>query len=115
MADFDIKRGDTYPFFQALLEDKNGPVDLTGAEVRLLLKTKGTTPTIVVNQIMTIVTDQLDNPDGPYNVEYEWAPADTASVQDLDGEIQVTWGDGEITSFPKTGFFSVSVTPDLGP
>jgi hypothetical protein len=108
LADREIKRGDTYPFLTATLSDVAGSVNLTGADVRLILKTKGVTPTIVVDQPCTIV-DALQG-----QVEYEWAPADTSTVNTLDGEFEVTWADGEITTFPTSGYFEVVINPDLG-
>jgi hypothetical protein len=107
MADLTIKRGDTYPFLKGTLSDADGVVNLTGAAVRVILKTKGTTPTVLVNGVCTIT-----NPTGG-QVEYEWLTPDTADVNTLDGEFEVTWGDGEITTFPNEGYFEVAVVPDL--
>jgi hypothetical protein len=110
MADFTFKRGDTYPFLKAQLKDgTDTPVNLTGATVRLLLKTKSQNPSLLVNQVCT-VTDAVAG-----RVQYEWAEADTNTVNTLDGEFQVTWGDGEITTFPNEGFFEVAFVADLGP
>jgi hypothetical protein len=103
-----IKRGDTFPFLKATLSNNAGVANLTGATVRLILKTKGLTPTIVVDEPCTI-TGALTG-----QVEYEWAPADTASVNTLDGEFEVTWSDGEITTFPTEGYFEVAIVADLG-
>jgi hypothetical protein len=103
-----LKRGDTYPFLRATLTDANDDaINLTGATVRLILRTKGTTPTIVVDTDIDI----LDAPAG--RVEYEWETADTASVNSFDGEFKITWGDGEVTYVPTEGFFTITVNPNL--
>lgn len=107
MADFTIKRGDTFPFLRAVLSDANGPVDLTGATVKVILKTPGLSGTVVVNDVCTI-TNAANG-----IVEYEWDPADTATVNTLDAEWQVTWADAEVTTFPNEGFKSVAITQDL--
>jgi hypothetical protein len=110
MADFTFKRGDTYPFLKAQLKDGNdAPVNLTGATVRLLLKTQGGTPTLLVNQTCTIVDAVAGR------VQYEWQAGDTDDVNTLSGEFEVTWSDGEITTFPNEGFFEVAFGLDLGP
>lgn len=107
MADRTIKRGDTFPFLKATLSNQAGAANLTGATVRLILKTKGATPTVVVDEPCAIVNALTGE------IEYEWAPADTASVNTLDGEFEVTWSDGEITTFPTDGYFEVAIVPDL--
>lgn len=103
----DIKRRDTYPFLQGTLSDGAGPVDLTGSTARIILRTKGTSPVVLVDAPIAYTTPAT----GEW--EYEWDPADTAALNELDGEIEVTWGDGEITTFPTIGFFSVQVHEDL--
>ena len=103
-----IKRGDTHPPFKATLSDAAGAANLTGATVKLILKTKGATPTIVVNAAC-VITDALQG-----KVQYNWIAADTAAVNSLDGECEVTWADGKITTFPNEGYFAVDIVADLG-
>lgn len=112
MADFTFKAGDSWPFLKAQLKDSPSgvptPVNLTGATVRLTLKTQSAPGTIIVNRQLCVITDAAAG-----RVEYDWQPADTASVNDLNGEFEVTWGSGEITTFPNSGYFTVSIVADL--
>jgi hypothetical protein len=106
-----LKRGDTYPFLRATLTDgEDDPINLTGSTVRMTLRTKGVTPTTVVDDV---VVDIIDATGG--RVEYEWQAADTASATAFDGEFKITWGDGEVTFVPTTGFFEITVNPNLRP
>jgi hypothetical protein len=106
-----LKRGDTYPFLRATLTDGDDePIDLTGSTVRLTLRTKGTSPTTVVDDV---VVDIIDDVGG--RVEYEWQAADTATTTSFDGEFKITWGDGEVTFVPTEGFFTITVNPNLRP
>jgi hypothetical protein len=108
LADFTIKAHDTYPPLEGVLRDAVGPVDLTGADVKLNLKTPGGGG-ITVTGDCSIVGDPTAG-----HVRYSWDPADTASVNTFDGEFEVTWADSTITTFPSATYFSVEIKADLG-
>lgn len=107
MADLTIKQHDTWPPVEATLSDANGPVNLTGAAVKLILKSAGAGATVVSGSC-TIVSAVAGT------VRYDWISADTASVNTLSGEFEVTWSTGKITTFPNDAYFSVEIKADLG-
>lgn len=107
MADLTIKQNDTWPPIEAVLSDAAGPVDLTGAAVKLILKSAGAGSTVITGAC-TIVDAVAGS------VRYTWLAADTASVNTLNGEFEVTWGDGNVTTFPNDAYFSVEIKADLG-
>lgn len=107
MADFTLKQNDTWPPLEAVLTDANGAVNLTGASVRMILKSAGAGST-VIQGACTIVSAVEGR------VRYTWLAADTSLVNTLSGEFEVTWGDGKITTFPNDGYFTVEIKADLG-
>lgn len=107
MADYTIKQHDTWPPIEATLSDDVGPMDLTGATVKLLLKSAGAGTTLVEG-----VCEIVSAAGG--TVKYEWDPADTASVNTFSGEFEITWANSTITTVPNDGYFSVEIKADLG-
>jgi hypothetical protein len=108
MADLTIKQHDTWPPLRATLSDADGPVDLTTADTVRFIYKEPVGVTAVVR--VTTVTAATDG-----KIEYEWVAGDTAVATTYNAEFEVTWGDGEITTFPNAGYFTFEVTPDLGP
>jgi hypothetical protein len=106
MADVTIKQHDTYPPLDAVLEDQDGPIDLTTATtVKLILKpTSGSS----ITGTCTVVTPAAGL------VSYTWIVGDTAVVTSYQGEFEITWATGKVTTVPNDGYFQVVVMADLG-
>lgn len=103
-----FKHGDTAPAFRAQLLDDTTPVNLVpAASVRLIVTRGGA---VVVDDEMT-VEDQDDNPGW---VTRDWADDDLETVGDYQAEVEVTWDEGMVQTFPALGFATVRVNPDLG-
>ena len=107
MADFTLKQRDTWPPLDAVLSHDTPavPIDLTGATVRLILKTGA--GTVAVDE----TCDILDAEAGA--VRYQWDPADTATVATYQGEFEITFSDGRIATVPNDSFFEVKIVADL--
>lgn len=110
-ASFTIKKGDTLPVLTATLYSDNSmrnPVDLTSASsARLLVGKPGTTP--VINVAMSFVSPRSSG-----KVEYEWTPGDTdVSPDTYRLEVEVTWNDGNVGTYPKKGYLTFTVVDDL--
>lgn len=104
--DFTIKRGDTAPAYQPTLTDANGDaVDVTGATVRFHMLTMG--GLLVVDQPAEIVTPAAGV------VRYEWAVGDTDTRGLFIAEWEVTFGAGEVETFPNDRHLYVHITGDL--
>lgn len=104
-----IKRGDTGPAFRATLRDANGDaVNLSGATALFYMRDiKGQRTIKVSAGAMTII----DAPGG--RVEYPWAAGDTDTAGLFDAEVQVTFGDGEVQTFPNNDHHRVEVMEDI--
>jgi len=105
MTDFYIKRNDTSPTFRATLVDADGAaVNVTGAAARLHMSNeKG----VKVDAAMT-----LDTPLSGI-VTYAWQVADTDTAGFYDAEIEVTFSDSTVQTFPNNGYWTVHVDGDL--
>lgn len=109
MADHYMKKGDTQPTLDRILEDVNGvPVNLTGSTVMFVMTRVGAT-TAKVNAEADIVGDATDG-----EVSYPWAAGDTDTEGEYDGEFQVTFAGGEVQTFPNDSYLRVKVVRDLG-
>lgn len=106
---FEIKRNDRRPYFRVALTQNGSAADLTTAvAARFIMKTGST---IKVNRAtMTFI----DKPGGI--VQYAWAATDTDTSGDYNCEVEIDWGGSpaELQTFPSKGYFTVTITDDLG-
>lgn len=106
---FQIKRGDTAPTFRAQCLDDTTPVNLTTAtSARLLMKSQN--GDLIVAAPVTI-EDQNTNPGW---VHRAWVAGDTDTADAYRGEVEVTWSDGTVQTFPANGYVTILVLNDLG-
>lgn len=113
MADtFEIKHGDTRPELIATLYSDSAmtvPVDLTNA-TSVKIKVGDGQTTVKLDKTMTIKTPATDG-----KVGYQFTVTDWSAVApgDHDMEFEVTWNDTTISTYPKTGYKTLKVNPDL--
>lgn len=114
---YEIKRGDRRPYFRVRLTVTDPtsltvppaqiPADLTDAVgVRFIMRKLGEAP--IVDDPGTFI----DRATGI--VQYAWATGDTAVSGTYNVEVEIDWGAGEKQSFPSTGYFTVTISDDLG-
>jgi len=104
-----LKRHDTAPAFTASLLDANGdPVNLSGAAARFLMRNPRTRA-LKVSGAMSITDAALGR------VSYAWAAADTDTPGVYQVEVQVTFADTTIETFPNGSHHRLEVLKDLGP
>lgn len=108
MSQFKIKQNDTRPLYTGTLEIDEVGVSLAGAS--LLFKMRNADGTLKVNAAATPDADQATNP-GLFS--YSWVAADTDEAGKFEVEIEVTFGDGTVQTFPTRGFEYVIVYGDL--
>jgi hypothetical protein len=107
MHDFNIKEGDTRPSLEAqLLDENNDPRNLQGASVRFHMEDVDT-GSVVVDASARILNTQ----DG--RVVYEWQSGDTDEPGRYEAEFEVTYGGGEVETFPNNGYIGVYVDDDI--
>jgi hypothetical protein len=106
---YEIKRNDLRPYWRVQLTQNGSPADITGATaVRFIMKV-GTTGAAKVNrQPMTV----FDAPTGV--VEYHWSGTDTDTSNTFNAEVEVDWGGSVFQTFPSKGYFTVTISDDLG-
>lgn len=101
-----MKQHDTWPPLIAILSDATGPLDLTGATIKVILK-----PTTGSNIVGTC---SIVAPASAGKVRYNWVVGDTAAVMSYNGEFEITWGDGTVGTVPNDTYFTLAVVADLG-
>lgn len=103
-----IKRGDTIPVFRVTgIQDANGD-DVTFAA--------GDSGTITMTQVGgdTVIDAQpvvLDV--GSNSLTYDWQSGDTDLAGEFRAEVEITFANGDIGSWPNDGFYYVRITDDL--
>ena len=104
-----LKRGDTAPLFTATLLDRNGvAVDLAGAAARFLMRAASFPREVKVDAVATILA-----PASAGRVQYAWLAADTDTPGAYDAEVEITFGTGEVESFPNDSHSRVIILDDL--
>ena len=99
-----VKRGDTAPPMPLTLTDDGVPVDLSSAtRIRVIAVAGGT----------AVIDDPGLSGSDVGVVVRPWLPAETATVQEYQVEVKVTWPDTTIRTFPADGALTVRVVPDL--
>jgi hypothetical protein len=103
---FSIKQNDTSPSLQATLKDAAlDPINLTGASVRLHMKSVD--GTLKIDEAITIVTPLQGI------IQYDWQSGDTDTVGTYYVEFEVTYSDNSVETFPNNGSKVVSVVKEL--
>lgn len=46
-------------------------------------------------------------------VTYNWGTADTNTVGAYESEVEITWNDGKVETFPNQGYWDVDVNDDI--
>ena len=104
---FKIKTNDTSPKLTVDLEDASGAaVTLGGATARFHMKKYGATSLKI-----DASADITDADNG--RVEYSWASGDTDTAGTYYGEIEITYGDATVETFPNSGYFTIIIQEDL--
>lgn len=100
-----IKRGDRRPGVTITCKNGSAPADLTlAAQLRLIGSLGGV---VIIDRPVT------GSVDGEVVVD-TWEVADTADPGRLELEVEATWADGTIQTFPGDRYLEVDIIPDLG-
>lgn len=103
----ELKRGDTAPQFRAQLLDDTTPVNLTTATA-VRLRMRNHTGDQTVSASMTVEAGTTGW------VHRAWADYELAVEGTYKAEVEVTWADGTIQTFPRNSYVRVIVNADLG-
>lgn len=111
---FFIKQGDRRPLFVVILKDDfgeptEGIVNLSSA-TSAVFNMRASTGGQAVK--VSRGTATISNPTAG-EVTYPWASADTDTSGNYVAEVEVTWSDGKVETFPNNGYFEITVTDDI--
>lgn len=99
-----MKQHDTSPPLRATITDGGSAVDFTPVTVKVIGSRNGT---VVFSRPATTKTNLGV-------VTMSWQPADTAVAGLISVEIEATFPDGTVQTYPQSGYLTVMVDPDLG-
>jgi len=112
MATYTVKRRDTAPVIQDVLLDKDGsPVNATGATIRFHMASWDLTTVVVAAGAVTGWNGAALGAAGQF--EYAWASGDVVAAGVYKAELEVTYANGKIETFPNEGFAVVNIPADL--
>jgi len=104
---FKIKTNDTSPKLTVDLENAAGnAVDLSGASARFHMKKYG------ASSLKVDAEADITDEDGG-RVEYSWSLLDTDEAGTYYGELEITYGDSTVETFPNSGYFTIIIQEDL--
>ena len=105
---FFIKRNDDQPTLDvALRDDKNRPVDVTGASVVFHMRNTADDTTKISGASVTVLAASKGE------VRYSWTTTNTKTAGNFEAEFQVTFSDGGVQTFPNDGYIDVIITEDV--
>ena len=108
-VDMAIKQNDTAPDLEGICRDGNGsPVDLTGATVVFHMRLAPAGTVKVTSGVMGAVGNAVRG-----RQRYTWTASDTDTAGLYEGEVQVTFTNGKVRTFPPDGYFTVSIVDDI--
>lgn len=105
-----IKRNDTAEWVFTLREDRT-PVSLSTATAVVLHMVDGDGATVIDGGAVTPDPDQTTNPG---KCTYSPQEADVAQEGQYSMEVEVTWADGTVSTFPSGRYETVMILADLG-
>ena len=105
---FFIKRNDDQPTLDvALRDDKNRPVDVTGASVVFHMRNTADDTTKISGASVTVLAASKGE------VRYSWTTVNTNTAGNFEAEFQVTFSDGGVQTFPNDTYIDVIITEDV--
>lgn len=106
-----IKQHDTKPDLVVTVTDDEATFEQV-ASWRVLIKRSDQ---LFVDDAPEVVADDSVTPHQAV-LTHQWAPTetDTKAYPGMSVEVEATWPDGSIQTFPPDGYLTVVVKPDLG-
>ena len=107
--DFLIKQNDTSPSLEGICRDgRRRPVDLTGATVVFNMRSLPGGAVKVNGGTMGAVGLATRG-----RQKYSWAAGDVDTAGTFEGEVQATFSNGVIRTFPPDGYITIEITDDI--
>lgn len=111
---FYLKQNDRRPLFVVALKDDFGEateaaVNLTTASTAVFnMRLTDPPATVKINRGGCAITDATNG-----EVTYTWGTADTNTVGSYEAEVEVTWSDGKVETFPNNTYWDVEIVDDI--
>lgn len=108
---FNLKQNDTSPAIRVQLTANGQPVNLTGATIVAHMRGPkvGTRRMPIVFEDRAMITENVETG----IVRLGWRAGDTARAGEFQFEVQVTFGDGTIETFPNDGYEIIKITEEI--
>lgn len=107
-ASFYIKQNDTAPSIEAALKDSNGRVkSMANASTVVFHMSDENGNILVENGVGTIVNATKGI------VAYDWQTGDTSNTGIHSAEFQIQYTNGQVETFPNTGYIKVIIKDEL--
>ena len=107
--DFEIKENDTSPSLEGICRDGFGaPVNMTGATVVFNMRLHPAGAVKISSGAMTAVGSAANG-----RFKYVWQTGDTNTPGTYEGEVQATFSNGAIRTFPPNGYFLIFIADDI--
>lgn len=108
-VNFELKENDTAPALEGICRDGFGsPVDMTGATVVFNMRLAPAGAVKISAGTMGAVGSATLG-----RQKYSWAASDTDTAGLYEAEVQATFSDGTIRTFPPKGYFTIDITDDI--
>lgn len=108
-VDLEIKQNDTAPALEGICKDGKGvPVDLTAATVVFNMRLAPAGAVKITTGAMAAVGNAVLG-----RQKYSWSASDTDTAGLYEGEVQATFNDGRVRTFPPKGYFTIDITDDI--
>ena len=108
MATFNLKRNDTSPSIIIDLKKPDGTAQSITGATSTRFHMMDATGVVKVDDDVTTVLDAANG-----QVQYDWVAADTDTAGEFRVEIEVTFSDGTIETFPNASYIVVTITADV--
>lgn len=103
------KQNDTSPALEVILRDGFGsPVNMTGATVLLHTRLRPAGAVKINGGVMGAVGSAVNG-----RQKYNPTASDTDTAGIYEAEIQATFSNGKIRTFPSEGYFTIEVVDDI--
>lgn len=107
-ASFYIKQNDTAPSIEAILTDSNGKVRSMADASAVRFHMKSEQGVILIEDGVGSVTSAAKG-----KVSYVWQDGDTSNTGIHNAEFEVEYNNGQIETFPNTGYIRVIIKDEL--
>lgn len=110
MSCFYLKQGDMTPALRTTLTDKETglPLDLTAATAARIRVRKADATALLFDRVASIVAPPTSG-----KLEYAWQAGDTAIAGDYYVEWEVSYGLGNVKTYPSADYNLITVVPKL--